>query len=85
MTENAKPSTPAEAPAPEIGTPDYGRSPAGPTAGADPIAVGLQRLFAAVADEPVPDEFLSLLDRIEAADRERQIDKPPTTEGRANR
>jgi hypothetical protein len=40
----------------------------------DPIAVGLQQLFATVANEPVPDEFLALLDRIEAAERKRAAD-----------
>jgi hypothetical protein len=43
--------------------------------GADAISVGLQQLFASVADEPIPDEFMALLDRIEAADQQRQDGK----------
>lgn len=31
----------------------------------DPVTAGLQRLFAAVAEEPIPDEFLTLLDEID--------------------
>jgi hypothetical protein len=49
----------------------------------DPITFGLQRLFATVADEPVPDEFLSLLDRIEAAEREGR--EPPSSGDRTSR
>lgn len=36
------------------------------TSGADPIATGLQQLFAPLAAEPIPDEFMALLDRIDA-------------------
>ena len=32
----------------------------------DPITTGLQQMFAAIADEPIPDEFLRLLDEIDA-------------------
>jgi hypothetical protein len=34
--------------------------------GHDPIRVGLATLFDAVIDEPIPDEFMALLDRIDA-------------------
>lgn len=34
---------------------------------ADPISAGLKALWANVEKEPVPDEFLALLDRIDAA------------------
>lgn len=37
--------------------------------GADPIATGLQQLFAPLAAEPIPDEFMALLDRIDAKSR----------------
>lgn len=32
---------------------------------ADPVTQGLRQLFGAVEDEPVPDEFLRLLDAID--------------------
>ncbi len=32
----------------------------------DAVTTGLQQLFAAIADEPIPDDFLKLLDEIEA-------------------
>ena len=32
----------------------------------DPVTAGLQRLFSAIAEEPIPDDFLRLLDEIEA-------------------
>ena len=35
----------------------------------DPIAASLQQLFAPIAAEPIPDEFMALLDRIDAASR----------------
>ena len=54
-----------------------GATTAGAAGGTDPIAVGLQHLFAAVAEEPVPDEFMALLDRIEAAERQREAGQPP--------
>lgn len=38
----------------------------------DAIAMGLQQLFATVADEPVPDEFLALLERIDAQEDARR-------------
>lgn len=31
----------------------------------DPISAGLKKLFERVAEEPIPDEFLSMLDRID--------------------
>jgi hypothetical protein len=37
--------------------------------GADAISAGLRQLWAEVEQEPVPDEFLDLLDRIDAARR----------------
>jgi hypothetical protein len=46
--------------------------------GSDSIAVGLQQLFASVADEPVPDEFMALLDRIDANERARSTGAEPT-------
>ncbi len=33
---------------------------------ADPVTAGLRQLFARIAEEPIPDEFLRLLDEIEA-------------------
>ena len=33
---------------------------------ADPIAFGLQKLFESVLNEPVPDVFLEILDRVDA-------------------
>lgn len=33
----------------------------------DPISAGLKALWAAMENEPVPDEFLALLDRIDSA------------------
>ncbi|KPF64163.1 hypothetical protein IP88_13940 [alpha proteobacterium AAP81b] len=34
--------------------------------GGDPVTTGLQRLFASFEDEPIPEDFLRLLDEIEA-------------------
>lgn len=34
--------------------------------GPDPVTSGLQRMFAAIEDEPIPDDFLRLLDEIDA-------------------
>lgn len=42
----------------------------------DPIAIGLKQLFSAVADEPIPDEFMALLDRIDANERARDAAQP---------
>lgn len=57
----------------------------GEALGSDAIAVGLQQLFAAIAEEPVPDEFMALLDRIEAAERLRhaaaEAPLPPAADG----
>lgn|GEM_PF-4250056 len=33
----------------------------------DPIAIGLRKLLSDVAEEPVPDSFMALLDKISAA------------------
>ena len=32
----------------------------------DSVTAGLQRMFASIADEPIPDDFLRLLDSIDA-------------------
>lgn len=48
---------------------------------ADSIAIGLQKLFATVAQEPVPDEFMALLERIDAEERARQGNGPPPADG----
>lgn len=32
----------------------------------DTVTAGLQKMFAAIAEEPIPDDFLRLLDEIEA-------------------
>lgn len=37
-----------------------------PPAPGDPVTQGLQRLFASIADEPIPEDFLRLLDEIDA-------------------
>nr|WP_310522988.1 NepR family anti-sigma factor [Polymorphobacter sp.] len=41
-------------------------TPSPSTAVGDPVTAGLQRLFASIADEPIPEDFLRLLDEIEA-------------------
>ena len=89
MKDHAKTSKPL--PAGKAENPDRSPGPATgvdpmarPAAGIDPLAFGLQRLFASVAEEAVPDDFMALLDRIEAAERERDADKPPTDD-RASR
>jgi hypothetical protein len=43
----------------------------------DAIAAGLRQLFAPLAAEPVPDEFLALLDRIDANARKGAGLTPP--------
>jgi hypothetical protein len=35
-------------------------------AAGDPVTSGLQQMFARIADEPIPEDFLRLLDDIEA-------------------
>lgn len=46
----------------------YGVSGHGPgNAASDPIGAGLRRLLASVTEEPIPDEFMNLLDRLDAA------------------
>jgi hypothetical protein len=47
------------------GPAEGGRSPRG-AGRVDPISAGLKALWAAMENEPVPDEFLALLDRIDA-------------------
>lgn len=42
-------------------------APQGP--GSDPVTAGLRQMFAAIADEPIPDDFLRLLDEIEASSK----------------
>jgi hypothetical protein len=89
MNDNPRSSKPPQAGAAGSGRPGSGRHAAGSNSDADPIAMGLQKLFGAVAEEPVPDEFMELLDRIEAAERERQTresEQPsPSAGGRASR
>ena len=41
----------------------------------DPVTAGLKQLFAAVESEPIPDDFLRLLDEIDAA-RDGDAGKP---------
>ena len=43
--------------------------------GVDPVTAGLKQLFAALESEPIPEDFLRLLDEIEAA-REGDAGKP---------
>jgi hypothetical protein len=82
MKDNAKTN---KAAATAAGTPDMAPGP-GAGQGVDPITVGLQHLFAAVIEEPIPDDFMALLDRIEAAEREREPQTPPNAgDSRASR
>ncbi|MFQ3595880.1 MAG: NepR family anti-sigma factor [Sphingomonadaceae bacterium] len=46
----------------------------------DPIAAGLRRLWQEVEAEPVPESFLDLLDRIDAA-RDADVRKPADAPG----
>lgn len=50
---------------------DAANSPIGrsatPRRSSDPVTAGLQQMFAAIADEPIPEDFLRLLDEIEAS------------------
>lgn len=46
----------------------------------DPIAEGLRQLYRNVAEEPIPDEFLELLNRIDSASI--QTEKPANEAGR---
>lgn len=43
----------------------------------DPISAGLKKLFETVAEEPIPDDFLSLLDQIDAERSARQSGASP--------
>ena len=43
--------------------------------GVDPVTAGLKQLFAAVESEPIPDDFMRLLDEIDAA-RDGDAGKP---------
>ena len=36
----------------------------------DAISIGLKQLFSSVVEEPIPDDFLALLDQIDAKERE---------------
>ncbi len=49
---------------------------------ADPISQGLQKLFQSVADEAIPEEFMALLDQIDAkaAENPAPIGSPPGVE-----
>lgn len=43
-----------------------------PTSGAtDPISTGLRRLLSSVSEEPVPDDFLRLLDALDESMKDR--------------
>lgn len=49
---------------------NVGRQGAAPRgARPDPVTAGLKQMFAAIADEPIPDDFLRLLDEIEASSK----------------
>ena len=57
-------------------------TPARPAPGrsmGDPVTAGLQQMFAAVAAEPIPDDFMRLLDEIEAG-----LAKGPKGDGTAS-
>ena len=55
----------------EAGTGNHSARPVIAPLGArpDPVSAGLQKMFAAIADEPIPDDFLRLLDEIEASSK----------------
>lgn len=54
-------------------TSDSTRRTAAPVSGKpDAVTTGLQKLFAAIAEEPIPDDFLRLLDEIDARDQEQK-------------
>ncbi len=57
---------------PVVGPAKRAAGPSAAAGGPDSIAIGLQRLFASVAEEPIPDEFLELLNRIDASEQARQ-------------
>ncbi len=57
------------APGVPAGRPGNGRVPA-----KDAISAGLRKLWAEVEDEPVPDDFMALLDKVDAARRDRKAD-----------
>ncbi|MEN9933257.1 MAG: Anti-sigma factor NepR [Pseudomonadota bacterium] len=42
----------------------------------DPISAGLRALWASLEEEPVPDDFLALLDRMDEADAPRPAGGP---------
>lgn len=56
--------TQPQQPGPAGAPPKLGAVPANKRA--DSVSAGLQQLFGSVADEPVPDEFMALLARIDA-------------------
>lgn len=47
---------------------------------ADPISLGLQHLFQSVVDEPIPDEFMALLDKIDSAASAKHTGNTPASE-----
>ena len=49
-----------------------------PNPGSDPILEGLKRLYNTVVEEPIPPDFIDLLQKIDAA---RLNTKPETGEG----
>lgn len=53
------------------GAPSQPAPPAASPAPADPISTGLRRLLSSVSEEPVPDDFLRLLDQLDARMKER--------------
>ncbi len=59
------PQQQATTPGPQEG-PAKGKPAALGEAVGDSVTSGLQRMFAAIADEPIPDEFFRLLDAIDA-------------------
>lgn len=46
--------------------PTRGPRPGAAGGAGDTVTRGLQKMFAAIADEPIPDDFLRLLDEIDA-------------------
>ncbi len=47
----------------------------------DPVTAGLQQLFASIENEPIPDDFLRLLDEIEASSK--RAGEPPVGDSNA--
>lgn len=61
---------------PAVGPSRPATGPKAAGAGPDPIAIGLQHLFASVAEEPIPDEFLELLSRIDGGGQAKPAEPP---------